>query len=108
MTELWSDDEEEPLSEREDSPSHFVQIYAMFLFMWQALFSVSDAGMNILLVFFAKFFSLISEVTKLNTIDQLPQTVTAARRLIGNVKDNFSKYASCPKCHSVYPLHTFF
>ena len=81
----------------------------MFLFMWQTLFRVLDTGMNILLLFLAKFFSLIAAVTKLNVggfIDQLPQTTTAARKLIGNDVDNFSKYASCPKCHSIYPLHT--
>ena len=77
--------------------------------MWQALFRVSDTGMNILLLFLAKFLSLVGAVTKLNIngfIDQLPQTITTARKLIGNVVDNFSRYASCPKCHSIYPLHT--
>ena len=81
----------------------------MFLFMWQALFRVSDTGMNILLLFFAKFLSFIGAVTKLNistSIDQLPQTVSAAKKCIGNAVDNFSKYASCPKCHSIYPLHS--
>ena len=79
----------------------------MFLFMWQTLFRVSDTGMNILLLFFAKFFSLITVVANIKGfLDQLPQTIISARKLIGNVKDKFVKYASCPKCHSIYPLHS--
>ena len=106
-----SDNEEEFLSVNTSrSPSQLVRTYIMFLFMCQTLFRVSDTGMNILLLLFlAKFFSLIAAVTKLNFagfIDQLPQTTTAAKKLTGNVVDNFSKYASCPKCHSICPLHT--
>ena len=64
--------------------------------------------LNILLLFIANFSASFFAVTKLNIstfIDELSQTVTAAKKCIGNV-DNFSKYASCPKCHSIYPLHS--
>ena len=74
----------------------------MFLFMWQTLFRISDTGMNIILLFIAKFYSLVGRVQ--NFIDQLPPNIAAARKSAGINRDDFSRYASCPKCHAVYPL----
>ena len=70
--------------------------------MWQTLFRISDTGMNILFLFIAKFYSLIARVG--NFIDQLPPNIAAARKSAGINRDDFSRYASCPKCHAVYPL----
>ncbi len=72
--------------------------------MWQTLFRISDTGMNILLLFISKFFALVASVR--NFIDQLPPNIATARKLAGINRDNFSRYASCPKCHTVYPLDT--
>ena len=96
-------DEEESLSANENGiPNPLVRAYIMFLFMWQALFRVSDTGMSILLFFIAKFLALIPVSQRV--VDQLPQTIATAKKLIGTDRDRFSKYASCPKCHTIYPL----
>ena len=76
----------------------------MFLFMWQSL-QISDTGMNILLLFIAKFCSLIARVQ--NFIDQLAPNIAAARKSAGINRDDFSRYASRPKCHAVYPLDSY-
>ena len=112
---LVSDDEEsQPSVHDTQTPNCLVQLYVMFLFMWQMLFRVSDTGMNILLLitkflslvtsaqnFITKFLSLVTSAQ--NFIDQLPSTIAAARKLVGINRDNFFKYASCPSCHIVYP-----
>ena len=68
---------------------------------------MSDTAMNILLRFIAGFLSLLIDKFKIDLKDfanELPRNVTMAKKLIGNVKDNFTKFASCPKCDSIYPL----
>ena len=80
----------------------------MFLFTWQSMFRVSDAGMNVLLLFISIFFGLLVSTLGLRCltdfINLLPQSVSSARKLIGHVSDRFTKYASWPQCHSIYPL----
>lgn len=103
VAELIFDGEElSPSSNDDRTPNCLVRTFIMFLLMWQALFRLSDTGMNILLLFITKFLSLTA-ITK-SFIDQLPQTVSAAKKVIGVLHDNFSKYACCPVCHTVYPL----
>ena len=84
------------------------QLYLMFLFTWQGFFRVSDVGMNIALTFIATFLRLLISAFGLNPlkefVSQLPRTVNTARGYLGNNSDSFTKYASCPKCHSVYVL----
>ena len=80
----------------------------MFLFTWQSMFRVSDAGMNILFLFIAVILSLIVSSLPVENLERfiqlLPKNTAAAKKLIGNVSDLFSKYGSCPKCHSINPL----
>ena len=80
----------------------------MFLFSWQSLFRVSDSGINVLLLFIAMFVSLVASSFGITSLDDfiklLPSSVTAAKKFIGHISDNFEKYATCPQCHSIYPL----
>ena len=80
----------------------------MFLLSWQTLFRVSDTGMNVLFMFIATFLSFVSsklDIAQLNDfIRLLPQNTSSAKKLIGNTGDSFTKYASCPSCHSIYLL----
>ena len=34
----------------------------------------------------------------------LPRNTNLAKKLVGSASDSFSKYASCPTCHSLYPV----
>ena len=98
-----SDEEESQPNPRDSSTQNrLIQLYVMFLLMWQTLFRISDTGMNILLLFIAKFYSLVARVQ--NFIDQLPPNIAAARKSAGINRDDFSRCASCSKCHAVYPL----
>ena len=77
----------------------------MFLFSWQSLFNVSDIGLNVLIKIIALFFSLLVKVLSLpmkSFTDHLPQGIEAAKRFLGHQKDNSTKYAACPSCHSIH------
>lgn len=87
-------------------------IYVLFLFTWPAFVQGVGAGMNVLLVlllFVAILMSLFVSSLHINSHNNfmklLPRNTTAAI-IIGHVTDTFTKYASCPKCHSVYSLDT--
>lgn len=54
--EIWLDDDHDghEISDRmEQQQQHhsILRLYCMFIFMWQSLFRVSDAGVNILFSF---------------------------------------------------------
>lgn len=80
----------------------------MFLFTWQGYFQVSDVGINVVLAFLANFILLLVTVFGAQQlqefVSQLPRCVVSARAYLGGNRDDFSKYVSCQKCHSVYNL----
>lgn len=86
------------------------QLYLMFLFTWQAFFKVSDVGMNVLLAFIATFLAFLLRMFGASMlqgiVQQLPKTVYLARKYLGVHKDRFIKYASCPRCHSIYSIES--
>lgn len=112
MTEIWYDHDDEaelaiPIN-TQSSMHRLVRVYIMFIFTWQSLFRVSDSGMNVLLLFFAMLFGLLVSSLGIKNLDDfiqlLPRNITAARKVVGHGSDIFLKYASCPVCHSIYPL----
>lgn len=112
LTEILFDEDEENFPSTSTSPivNTVLKMYVMFLLKWQSLFRVSDTAMNILLRFVAKFFSLLVMAFTIGALkdfaDELPKNTTGAKKLIGNYKDNFLKYACCSRCDSIYPLKT--
>ena len=107
--EVNSQDEEAvpvPIIEEMSPCARIVQLYVMFLITWQAMFRLSDAGLNVLLTFIATFFALLVKVFALDALkpllDRLPRTVQAARNFLGYDRDKFIKYVICPSCHSIY------
>lgn len=85
------------------------RLYLMFLFMWQGIFRVSDVGMNTLLIFMVTFLKVLSAVFQLPLhafVQHLPQTAAGARRYLRGNVDNFIKYVSCPKCHSIFHIES--
>ena len=73
----------------------------MFLFTWQSMFRVSDAGMNILFLFIAVILSLIVSFLPVENLERfiqlLPKNTAAAKKLIGNVQAVLSviRYIHC-------------
>ena len=112
MTEIWYDqcDDNENESDVAINPkTHLLlKVYIMFLFTWQSLFRVLDAGINVLLLFVVKLLHLLVSGFGVNNMnyfmDLFPRNVVAARKFIGQTSDTFSKYVSCPACHSIYTL----
>ena len=86
------------------------RLYVMFIFMWQTLFRVSDAGIEILLLFISTFFSLLAQVFTSDKLvafaRKLPKTIYRAKKLIGANVDNFLRYTVCPKCYHLYPVES--
>lgn len=110
-TELSYDEEYVPQSNVDSSASQspenkLVQIYVMFLFMWQSLFRISDAGLEILLKFFYSIFHICSGLFADNPVlafaKQLPQTRHMARKVLHAKEDDFVRYVSCNKCCTIY------
>ena len=85
--------------------SSFVSVYAFFLLMFQALFRLSDAALNVIFNFFALFLSSLNQIS-INfpeaLLAQLPKNVQAARLLIGLKRKSLKHYICCPNCHSIY------
>ena len=113
MTELWFDEDGEipPLKQSEDhNSSRLARAYVMFLLTWQALFKVSDAGMNVLFRFISMLVRFMVSPLQINVLQSfmelLPNNILAAKKLVGSDTDLFAKYASCPGCDSIYDLDT--
>ena len=69
---------------------------------------MSDVGITALLSFLAGFLLMLAQTLRLQQLEvfvkQLPKTVPIARRILGQTKDNFRKYACCPSCCEIYLL----
>ena len=94
---------------RQESRGHILmKAYVVFMLKWQTLFRVSDAGMSVLFLFITVLISFLISSLHINGLQEfsqlLPRNAIAARKLIGDTADSFAKYASCPTCHSIYPL----
>ena len=81
-----------------------VQLYIMFIFMWQSLFRISDNAISMLLLFMATLFGVISRLFPAKILSQfaLPKTLHMAKKNLGAKKDPFTKYTICPKCKCLY------
>ena len=114
MTEIFFEDNDGMIANEETYTNskeyRLIRSYIMFLFTWQTLFRVSDTGMGVMFVFIAVLLGLLVSRLNITTlsdfVELLPRSVTAAKKFIGHFSDEFSKYASCPKCHSIYALDT--
>ena len=104
IPEILDPESEEPFSAT--SPSNIVKLYIFFLLMFQSTFRISDTALTVLLSFLFTFLQLLAKhyhIEKLHSFcDQLPKTTNAARKLIGDGRNDFEKYACCPSCYSIY------
>ena len=111
MTEIVQDDGVESTSQPQPSANRLTKLFTLFILLWQIVFKVSDAGMTIMFLFLCKFIGIIVssvlptvQAQAFLTTLRIPRNVMKAKALIGRDGDSFSKYASCPKCHSIYRL----
>ena len=92
----------------ETSESRLVCFYVMFLFLWKALFKLSDAGVQILLSFIAALFSTVAKLLHLDKLSdfasKLPNTIFLAKKVLKQ-NDTFQQYTVCPKCSAIYKIN---
>ena len=72
----------------------------LFLLLWQFWFGVSNAGLNILLLFIYHLLKVIK--CDDTTFEKFPKDLLSARRTIVGDSISFTSYVVCPKCHAIY------
>ena len=87
---------------------NLIHVFLLFIFLWQSLFRISDRAISLLLSFLAKFFLLASTCLHLDLLNGLsrafPYTLYRAKKILGRLHENFTRYVSCPLCHKLYPF----
>lgn len=84
-----------------------VRVLMLFLVTWQVFFTISDAGLAMLIVFFHHFFRLLSSLDTncaiLSSFAKFwPKSIATVLRVLNINSDKFVQYVVCPKCHSIY------
>lgn len=81
-----------------------VRCLVIFLAYFWTYFCISDSAMEFLLSGFKKFFEIaaLSNNWIAGVALAFPGSLYYFRKEIGFVKDKFTKYVVCPKCHSLY------
>lgn len=81
-----------------------MQAVVLFLLLWQNVYTVSDAGMGVLLSFVYHLLKItfqISPQPKNSICDSFPRNIPAATSMMSG-EANFHCYVVCPKCHAMY------
>ena len=82
-----------------------VEVFLMFLALWQFLFNISNKAMNMLIKFFHIFISVLANVVQNNQLRQLqnhfPTSHAQIYKLLG-LDDAFTEYVVCPTCNLLY------
>ena len=87
-----------------------LQWFIYFLLFWQATCKLSDNGLEWLLRFLFQFLHVIGITCNSEYICQMalifPTSVYLLRQFVNFKRDNFVKFAVCPKCSSLYKLES--
>ena len=122
--DVWSDIPEnhllqditndEPLPEPQQQQSSIqaitviLQWLAYFLLFWQATCKISDNGLEWLLRFMFQFLHLMGITCNSEHLSQMalmfPSSLYLLRKFVMFKRDDFVKFAVCPKCSSLYNL----
>ena len=81
----------------------------VFLMLWGHLFNLSNAALNVLVLFIQQFLKLIApnKSDNHNTSQQqraLPKSLKNIHSVLGLNSDDFLQYVVCSRCDSVYEL----
>ena len=106
--ELYSEDDDECIEETttDMEQAKVIRLFIFFLMMFQTIFHCSDAALNTLMSFFAKFIVVIGKLFQCEKLEsfaiKLPHTIIQARAQVHQNRDDFKKYVCCPKCSSIF------
>ena len=125
-SDIWTEKEEEILQdiasdEPLPEPTHhqssmqsitiLLQWLVYFLLLWQASCKISDNGLEWLLRFMFQFFHTIGVTCKCEYLCQMavmfPSSLYLLQKFVKLKRDNFVKFAVCPKCSSLYDLENY-
>ena len=100
-----TENEEDHESEKGDvDHTRSIKVFLLFIFLWQSLYHIYDSAISFLLSFMGHFFQLLSQWLGLKPPARLaqnfPATMHRAKKKLGQIGDKFSRYVTCPKCHS--------
>ena len=87
-----------------------LQWFIYFLLFWQATCKISDNGLEWLLRFMFQFMHVMGITFRSEYLCQmslmLPSSLYLLRKFVNLKRDNFVKFAVCPKCASLYNLES--
>ena len=116
LEEIWlssssSDDDHDIASQKTVSQPLWQMMF--FLLLWQSLYRVSNAALNVLLKFLSTFVRVFGTVFASDRLQQfsseIPPSTVAAHKLLWNTNEsNFIEYVVCPSCHSNYEYNDCF
>ena len=85
------------------------RLYLMFLFLWQSLFRISDAGILMMLSFVKTFVGYCGKAFRLEKMQTLsnvlPSSLYQAKKFLGKLDDTFDRYVVCSACHALYKFN---
>ena len=122
-SDIWTEKEEEVLQEIASDeplpePTHhqssmqsitiLLQWLVYFLLLWHSSRKISDNGLEWLLRFMLQFFHTIGVTCKCEYLCQMavmfPSSLYLLQKFVKLKRDNFVKFAVCPRCSSLYDL----
>ncbi|XP_073672238.1 uncharacterized protein [Paramisgurnus dabryanus] len=106
------DDTDADKSNGDDSRQLLVKLLAFMLLTWQAVFNISDNAIAALLLCLRHFMWLIGNILSVDVLssfaDMIPKTLHSLRKLTSVNRDDFTRYAVCPKCKTTYKVSDCF
>ena len=91
------------------SLTSLLQWFIYFLLFWQATTKLSDNGLEWLLRFLFQFLHILGITCNSQYLCQLallfPSSLYLLRKFVNLKRDNFVKFAVCPKCAALYQLN---
>ena len=100
MSDEESDDEGNDNDNLTNNPA--AHLLMAFIILWGFIFHVSNAALNVLILFVNQFLKIISP--KSTATDLCPKSLKAVQKYLMLSTDEFIQYVVCPKCDSVYEL----
>ena len=100
MSDEESDDEGNDNDNLTNNPA--AHLLMAFIILWGFIFHVSNAALNVLILFVDHFLKIISP--KSTATDLCPKSLKAVQKYLKLSTDEFIQYVVCPKCDSVYEL----
>ena len=114
LLEDMANDEPLPEPTRQRSSTQtltiLLQWFIYFFLFWQATSKISDNGLEWLLRFMFQFMHVMGITFRIEYLYQmslmLPSSLYLLRTFVNLKRDNFVKFAVCPKCASLYNLES--